>query len=88
IENYKLELNKFVTGFCKSKFSTEEAIYFEIINSLKSRELKFKIFKIIDEVSESLIFRKKYGKLILDYNYENLTNAENLVINKIIDLNK
>ncbi|OXB13474.1 hypothetical protein, partial [Flavobacterium tructae] len=46
IENYKLELNKFVTGFCKSKFSTEEAIYFEIINSLKSRELKFKIFKI------------------------------------------
>ncbi len=88
IENSKLELNKFIIGFAKSKFSTEEAIYFQIINSLKSRELKFKIFENIDETSETLIFRKKYGKLLFDYNYENLTNSENLVINKIIDLNK
>ena len=92
---YFLKLTAFFS-FClflgilvkRSAFALGFLFVWNIIEGIAIGVLKFKIFKIIDEVSESLIFRKKYGKLILDYNYENLTNAENLVINKIIDLNK
>jgi hypothetical protein len=84
IVNYKLEINEFVKGICKSIFSDKEEIYFQINNSINSRELKFNIYEIIEILPETLTFRKNFGKLILEYEYDNLTEEEEEIITKEI----
>nr|WP_315158092.1 hypothetical protein [uncultured Flavobacterium sp.] len=86
IDNYKSEINKFVEGICESTFSDREEIYFQINNSVNSRELKFNIYKNIDVKPETLIFRKKFGQLILDYDYIDLTPDEEIIVEKIKNL--
>jgi hypothetical protein len=86
ITNYKSEINSFIKGICKSKFSQNEGIYFEINNSIKTRDLKFKLYETIEIIPETITFRKKFGKLILEYEYDNLSEEERIIIEKITNL--
>lgn len=86
IDNYKSEINEFIEGICESKFSDKDEIYFQINNSVNSRELKFNVYKNIEVKPETLIFSKKFGQLILDYDYSDLTQDEKIIVEKITNL--
>lgn len=77
------EINQYVDAFCKSSFADTEDIYFTINNVMQTRDNKFELYDSISKASELLIFRKNFGKLILDYNFENLTPKELALIQDI-----
>lgn len=87
ITTYKSEINQFIKSICKSVFSDKEEVYFQINNSINSRELKFNLYENIEVISETLMFRKKFGGFIIEYGYENLTDKEEIIIEKIKNLN-
>lgn len=77
------EINEYVAAFCESSFAEKEEIYFTINNAMKNRENKFELYDSISKAPEFLIFRKNFGKLILDYKFENLTSKEAALIQDI-----
>lgn len=83
IQKSRNEINSYVKSLCKTKFSSNEAVYFAIINEMKSRELKFALYDTIDKIPETLDFRKMIGNLILDYKFENLNKQEEAIIQDI-----
>lgn len=87
IATYISEINQFIKSICKSVFSDKEEVYFQIDNSINSRELKFNLYENIEVISETLMFRKKFGGFIIEYGYENLTDEEEIIIEKIKKLN-
>lgn len=83
LSNYKDEINIYVEHLCKHKYCEMEEIYFEINKVLDARDFKFKLYDLINKKPETTIFRKMFGKIILDYNYEDLSDSENETINDI-----
>ncbi len=79
----KPEINTYAINLCKSKYSQCEEVYFAINNSMKSRELKFLLYDIVEKVDDTLCFRKMFGKLLLEYKFENLTPNESATIENI-----
>lgn len=86
IKDHELETNKFVKCLCASQFSENEGVYFQINNSINTRELKFKLYEAIEIIPETIIFRTKFGKLILEYEFDSLTEEEEITIEKITNL--
>ncbi len=77
------EINEYVAAFCKSSFAEKEDVYFTINNAMKNRENKFELYDSISKAPDFLKFRKNFGKLILDYKFENLTPKEAALIQDI-----
>ncbi|MBI2257920.1 MAG: hypothetical protein HYU67_03365 [Flavobacteriia bacterium] len=77
------EINQYVAAFCKSQFAEKEDIYFTINNAMKNRENKFELYDSISKAPDFQIFRRNFGKLILDYKFENLTPKEAAIIQDI-----
>ena len=77
------ETNEYVSALCKSKFASSEDVYFTINNAMKNRENKFELYDSISKAPDYLLFRKVFGKLILDYKFENLTPKEEAIIQDI-----
>lgn len=83
LSNYKDEINTYIKHLCEHDYCQLEEIYFEINNALETRDLKFKLYDIIEKDPKTIIFRKMYGRMIFDYNYEDLTPSENEIIKDI-----
>lgn len=77
------EINEYVLSFCNSSFAEKEDVYFTINNAMKSRVNKFELYDCISKDPEYVTFRKNFGKLILDYKFENLSPKEDAIIQEI-----
>lgn len=83
LSQYSNEINSFANELSIHHLGTTEQIYFAINQAIESRESKFKLFDIIEKSPTKLTFRKLFGKLLVDYNYENLTADEQATIDEI-----
>lgn len=83
---FVMEINSFANELSINDFGTNEQIYFAINQAVENRGSKFKLYNIIEKSPTKLIFRKMFGKLIVDYNYEDLTVAEQTSIDEIKNL--
>jgi len=77
------EINNYIGSLIKSKFSSLEEVYFIINKVVDRRESKFELYDAMSKAPELLLFRQNFGKLILDYKYENLTAKEAAIIEEI-----
>ncbi len=77
------EINEYILTLCNSSFAETEEVYFVINNAMKSRGSKFELYDCISKAIEFRLFRKNFGKLILDYKFENLSPKENAIIQDI-----
>ena len=84
---FKSEINSFVKALCESKFKSNKEIYSVIDQTMNTKEMKFKLYNLIEKIPESLIFRKEFGNLIIEHNFENPTESEIIIIEEIKKLN-
>ena len=84
----KDEINAYLIALCNSKFAKNEEVYMTLNNVLKDRESKFALFEIVDKKPENLCFRKIFGKQLIDFQFENLTEKESEIIEAIKELIK
>lgn len=80
------EINTYITELCKSKYSQSDEVYLEINHTMKNRDLKFKLYDSIKKDISTLNFRRKFGGIIIQYNYENLSPIEMALIKDIQDI--
>lgn len=81
--NSKDEINVYLIALCKSKFAKNEEVYMTLNNVLSDRESKFTLFEITEKKPETLCFRTVFGKQLIDFNFENLTDKESEIIEEI-----
>jgi hypothetical protein len=86
ISNYNVEINNYIVELGKSKFKVNDEIYFTLYNTVKGKDLKFKLYNIVSKAEDTINFRKKYGKLIADNNFEDLSEEEKVIIDEINNL--
>jgi len=86
INDSRQKINVYVKNLSQSKFSENEAVYFAINNVLQTRESKFSLYNSIIPEDINLNFRKEFGRLIVGYAYEELSELENITINHINEL--
>lgn len=77
------DINKYVAALLNSKFAGLEDVYFTINKVIDKRENKFELYDSISKAPELVVFRQNFGKLIIDYKYENLTPKERAIIEDI-----
>ncbi|MGE0931253.1 hypothetical protein [Peijinzhouia sedimentorum] len=77
------DVNRYIEALIKSKFSSLEEVYFSINRVVDRRESKFELYDSMSKAPELLLFRQNFGKLILDYSYENLSPKEAAIIEEI-----
>lgn len=77
------EINMYLVALNNSKFAESDDVYLSINISLSDREQKFKLYDLIDNNANTEIVRRKIGSLILEYNYEDLTEEETITITNI-----
>ena len=82
------EINAYLKALCDSRFAENEEVYMAINSVLKDRESKFTLFEIIEEKPENVCFRKIFGKQLIDFQFENLTEKESGIIEAIKELIK
>lgn len=83
ISKSKTEIIQYITALIKSKFSSFEEVYFSINKVIEKRESKFELYDSMSKAPELFHFRQNFGKLILDYKYEDLTPKEASIIEDI-----
>lgn len=86
LDNYKEEINAFINAFCKTTFCNDDSVYSVIDQALESKNSKFKLYNLIDKIEQTLTFRKKIGSLIIEYNFDDLSNNEKTIIEEIKNL--
>ena len=82
------DINTYVYAMRLNQFCAKEDVYFTINNAMKNRESKFELYDCISKGPDYILFRKNFGKLILDYKFENLTPKEQAIIQDINDIIK
>ena len=86
LSKFITEINLFSIELISRNLGNNEQIYFAINQAVENRVSKFKLYDIIEKTPTKLIFRKMFGKLLVDYNYEDLTVAEQASIDEIKNL--
>lgn len=83
VSKWKKEINEFVKGLDTTNYSNYDEIYFAIVSTINDREQQFRIYNIIDNIPATLTFRKKYGTLLIEFHYEELSEREEKTIEEI-----
>lgn len=86
MDKYISEINSYILAMFNSKYAEEEEVYFTINNSIPTREGKFQLYDLVSKAPEYNQFRKRFGNLISQYEYPDLTAKELAIINESKEL--
>lgn len=87
LENSINDINIFAKAIGRSKYNELEQVYFAVFNSLPNRQQHFLLYRLIENEQQTVLFRKKYGQLLMNYRTDNPTEEENLILGQIEALN-
>ncbi len=77
------DINKYILALCKSTFKDSEEVYFVINSAVKTKDQKFELYDSVSKSPDFLPFRKNFGRLLVDYKFENQTAKEQAIIEDI-----
>jgi hypothetical protein len=83
LNDFVTEINTYILSLTKSKYADDDEVYYAINNSVSSRDSKFQLYDLVSKAPDYNVFRENFGKIIIEYGYNDLEPKELAIINEI-----